>query len=103
MIKNNFNFDSLMNLIFIILDAAVIYLMISTITELTTAIAAFELDPRSRPPFDIGKAPKLYKIFKFWADLSLAQSIHLSKLFGFNNKYRNICSDASSRGGLFCY
>ena len=55
MIKKKFNFDSLMNFTFIILDSAVIYLMISTITETSKAIAAFELDPRSRPPFDIGR------------------------------------------------
>ena len=48
-----------MNLIFIILDAVVIFLMISTIIETSKAIAAFELDPRSRPPFDIGRAGKL--------------------------------------------
>ena len=55
MIKKKFNFDSLMNLTFIILDSAVMYLMISTITETSKAIAAFELDPRSRPPFDVGR------------------------------------------------
>ena len=54
LIKKKFNFDTLMNFIFIILDAAVMYLMISTITETSKAIAAFELDPRSRPPFDKG-------------------------------------------------
>ena len=53
-----------MNLIFIILDAAVIFLMISTITETSKAIAAFELDPRSRPPFDIGRAQE-FQIFLF--------------------------------------
>ena len=55
-----------MNLIFIILDAAVIFLMISTITETSKAIAAFELDPRSRPPFDIGRARK-FLVFRFRA------------------------------------
>ena len=58
MIKKKFNFDTLMNLIFIILDAVVIFLMLSTIIETSKAIAAFELDPRSRPPFDIGWARK---------------------------------------------
>ena len=52
------NFDTLMNLTFIILDAVVIFLMISTIIETSKAIAAFELDPRSRPPFDLGRARK---------------------------------------------
>ena len=47
-----------MNLIFIILDAVVIFLMLSTIIETSKAFAAFELDPRSRPPFDIGRAGK---------------------------------------------
>ena len=55
MIKKKFNFDSLMNFTFIILDSAVMYLMISTITETSKAIAEFELDPRSRPPFDKGR------------------------------------------------
>ena len=62
-----------MNLIFIILDAAVIFLMISTITETSKAIAAFELDPRSRPPFDMGRARKFqsflfsgFKAFKIF-------------------------------------
>ena len=55
-----------MNLIFIILDAAVIFLMISTITETSKAIAAFELDPRSRPPFDMGRARK-FRVFRFQA------------------------------------
>ena len=71
--KKKFNFDSLMNLTFIILDSAVIYLMISTITETSKAIAAFELDPRSRPPFDKGLVqtytndirPKLLSIIQF--------------------------------------
>ena len=58
MIKKKFNFDTLMNFIFIILDAVVIFLMISTIIETSKAIAAFELDPRSRPPFDKGRARK---------------------------------------------
>ena len=55
-----------MNLIFIILDATVIFLMISTITETSKAIAAFELDPRSRPPFDSGRARK-FRVFRFQA------------------------------------
>ena len=91
LIKKKFNFDSLMNFIFIILDAAVIFLMISTITETSKAIAAFELDPRSRPPFDIGRARE-FQIFLFWAFKILGGFWARNKVFIYQNYLVSIIS-----------